>query len=644
MCGILGIVEFKGSRLGEATVLAMRDSMMHRGPDDAGVFLNGNVALAHRRLSIIDLSEAGHQPMSNEDGSLWLVFNGEIYNYVELAAELKQKGHIFRSNTDSEVILHLYEEEGEKSLKKLNGMFSFAIWNQRERELFAARDRLGIKPFYYYLGADRLVFASEIKAIIADGGIPRVADDQGIADYFFCGLSLAGKTMFKNIRQLEPGHFLKLKEGRIQVTKYWDICFNYKSDRQEGELLGELSCLLEDSVRIQCRSDAPLGCHLSGGIDSSIVVAFASRFRKKVKTFTIKFEGNPYYDETPFARSVAAKVGAEYFEETPGAKDFSETLPRLIWYNDGPLMNIGAFSYHTVSKAASQHVKVTLTGHGGDEVFAGYPAQFQATFGSAEMFEAASGNLERMGAWSRLGRLFYLNGFSGILRKVLSRVRRRKAGFEEIWTRLHCNPLPRNNPLLNRSFVKSLDGYSPEYDYVRPLQSAATDDALDRCLYHDIRVYLPGLLHMEDRASMACSIESRVPLLDHRIVEFAATVPARQKIGKGEAKWLLRQVGAPLLPKKVIGRKDKSPFPVPVSEWFSGELAGFLKEVLFSEASRERKVLNHDYLSSKYVDRGDLWSAVNVELWHRLFIDNDFTWMQGAHDRLFVDCIHPINS
>jgi asparagine synthase (glutamine-hydrolysing) len=630
MCGILGIVNFNGDYVNEGLLIRMRDTMKHRGPDDSGVFVDGAVGLAHRRLSVIDLSSAGRQPMTNEDRRLWLVCNGEIYNYLELFADLKKKGHVFRSNSDSEVILHLYEEEGESCVQKLNGMFAFAIWDRKNRVLFAARDRLGIKPLYLYSTSKRLIFSSEVKAILEDESVPRTPNTLALSDYFFCEMALAEKTMFAGINQLEPGRTLTVKDGNVTINKYWDIVYNYNTPRPEQSLMEELSTLLEDAVRIHCRSDASLGCHLSGGMDTSTIVSLASRYRNDLKTFSIKFDGDKYYDETIYAKAVEDHVGAKYIESTPRARDLSKLLPSLIWHMDGPMLSDGGFAYHAASSLASEHVKVSLTGHGGDEVFAGYPAQFHAIFGNTNMFDLYREPPRSMSILRQVLTAFSSYGVYGVLHRMAKRLKPPKASLENIWMALHCNYPTRENPILHPGFVKSLNGYSSEEEYLKPLRSAPTDMPLDQCLYHDIRLYLPGLLHMEDRASMSVSLESRVPILDYRIVELLATVPPEQKIKGGEPKYLLRSVASSWIPDQVLNRRDKAPFPVPTDNWFSGELAPMIWGILLSPACLDRGILNPDALRRKTLNANSLWSAVNLELWFKIFIDRHPSWVRRS--------------
>ena len=624
MCGIVAVMSFDGQPISEEPLKRMRDAMVHRGPDDAGLYLNGSIGLGHRRLSIIDLSPDGHQPMPNEDQTVWLVFNGEIYNYVELRTELLQRGHRFRSRTDSEVIIHLYEELGPRCVDRLNGMFAFAIWDARKRLLFGARDRLGIKPFYYYRDNRRFICASEIKAILEDRTIAPRPDVTALADYRFAGSPLGGRTPFLGISELAPGHLMQVREGRVVVEKYWDVEFQHNSRRSHQETVDELSALLDDAVRVHCRSDAPLGCQLSGGLDSSTVVGLAARHHpNELKTFSIRFR-DARHDESHYARLVAQAMGTHHIDEELGPDSLGGLLAPLTWHHDTPMLpGTGGFAYYAVSRLASQHVKVSLTGHGGDEIFAGYPAQFQAAFGNVQMFNSMPGAPADSSLAKRVWDVFRRQGIRGLLRRASSRIGRKNPTLEDVWVRLHCGFPPEDDPLLHRQLVRQLNGYSPRAEYLKPLSLATTTDPLDRCLYHDMRFYLPALLHQEDRTSMAVSLESRVPLLDHRIVEFLATVPPLEKVPGMVPKGLLREAAGPALPSAVKARRDKFPFPVPVEAWFAGELAPFVHDLVQGPSSLERGFFNPDVLRSGKLGPWELWSAMTIEMWARIFLDRD---------------------
>jgi len=631
MCGILGIVNFDTRNTDRDLVIKMRDTMYHRGPDDAGVYVAESVALAHRRLAIIDLSETGHQPMTNEDNSLFLVCNGEIYNYIELRNDLKRAGHIFRSMSDSEIILHQYEEDGEKCIEKFNGMFAFILWDSRKKKIFAARDRLGIKPLYYYQDNKRVIFASEIKAIIEDPTVPREPNAQAISDYLFAGRALGNKTMFRGVKEVEPGCLVNVDQQsqNVNVKKYWDVEYNYNYLRTDDELGEELYSLLDDAVKIHCRSDAPLGCHLSGGLDSSTIVAFAAKYREKLKTFSIKFSDNVFIDETRYAKAVARHVGGVYCESSPGPMDMVHLLPLIMWHMDTPMATDGGFAYYTVSKLAQESVKVTMTGHGGDEIFAGYPAQFKAAFNKTDMFKIFTDPVKPKDDYQRkLAKFMRLSPLC-LFQKAKNRIIGSKVSFEDMWVRLHCSDTSLYSQNLQSGFQKKIQGYSSKKEYITPLLKAPTDQKLDKCLYHDLRVYLPGLLHQEDRVSMALSIESRVPLLDFRIIELLATVPPEQKVRGMQPKYLLRQCASRLLPKDVCNRKDKIAFPVPGEFWVSEEMKRIKREILLSKESRDRGIFKPAALEDACENSPLTWPFLNIELWFKIFIDKDPDWTKN---------------
>lgn len=614
-------------------MIRMRDTMFHRGPDGEGIFIDEYACLAHRRLAIIDLSASGTQPMTNEDQSLFVVFNGEIFNYIELKQSLLRKGHIFRSDSDTEVILHQYEEDGVDCLEKFNGMFALAIWDRRKKTLFAARDRLGIKPLYYYSSERCLILSSEIKAILEDPSVPRAANMQAVTDYFYAGRALENKTMFSGIYEIEPGWMLWADAGQesFHVRRYWDVRYEYDFSRTDETVKRELGALLDSAVKIHSRSDAPLGNHLSGGLDSSVVVALTSRYRKDLKTFSIKFSDDSSIDETAYAKTVAEHVGAAYYEGRPNAADMADALPFLIWHMDGPMASDGGFAYYTVSQLARQHVKVSMTGHGGDEVFAGYPAQFQAAYGRLDMFGSRLGVSDRVkpSLAKRLARFIKEKDSRDVIRYLDRRFSTRLESLEENWIRLHCGHLPKENVIFGKDFVRSLGGYSPRESYLRPFETVSTDSPLDKCLYHDLRVYLPSLLHLEDRVSMAVSIESRVPLLDYRIVEFLATVPPSQKVKDLNPKYLLREAAASLLPDSIWNRREKFPFPVPPKFWRTDEMRTLTKDLLLDNKSLVRGLFRPKVLRCawEYTDISLLWDLINVEMWFRLFIDRDPVWL-----------------
>jgi asparagine synthase (glutamine-hydrolysing) len=627
MCGIVAVWRRDGSPCRQADVVAMRDALIHRGPDDAGLYIDGAVGLGHRRLSILDLSVAGHQPMSNEDGSVWLVFNGEIYNYVELTSVLRARGHTFSSATDSEVILHLYEDEGPLCLKSLNGMFAFVIWDSRTRTIFAARDRIGIKPLYYHLTDSLFACASEAKGVIAHPEIATAVDYQGLGDYLFAGSPLGHKTLFAGVRQLPPAHMLILSASSVQIKRYWDVAYCYQAGRTTGQIVADLNDLIDDAVRIHCRSDAPVGCHLSGGLDTSLVSSLAARHIGRMDAFTVRFGESAFYDETEYASAVAQDIGAQHHIVTPEARDLMDILGPLTWHQDFPIPGDLGFPYFCVSRLAARSVKVVLTGHGGDEVFGGYPSQFQAAFGTTEMFDLSMfPPPESATLGQRLARLVRRQGLLGVARRLLRRSRPSES-LEAQWIKLHGGCDLACNPLLHPALIRKFGDYSPARDYLQPLVEAPTDQTFDRCLYHDLASYLPHLLMKEDRASMAVSVESRVPLLDYRIIEYMATVPPQDKVFRRVPKAVLREVAAAHLPTRIVRRDDKRPFPVPLREWIANQLSPEIRTLLRSEASLDRGVFNPAVLRDPGLSSGEMLAILGVEVWFRVFIDRDPDWL-----------------
>jgi asparagine synthase (glutamine-hydrolysing) len=630
MSGIVGVVRADGVPVAPSVIVAMRDSLIHRGPDDAGAYVAGPVGLGARRLAIVDLTASGHQPMASDDGHLWIVFNGEIYNHVELTAELRATGHRFVSRSDTEVVLNLYAKYGTECIHRLNGMFAFAIWDARTRTLFAARDRLGIKPFFYHHTDERIVFASEVKALLEAEPRLRRPDHEAVADYLYSGAPLGNKTGFAGVRQLEPGHILTWREGKLEVARYWDIAYRYEDASRESDLLAEVAWLIEDAVRMQSRGEVPVGSHLSGGLDSSAVAGYAARYVRPLKTFSIRFDGGTRYDESPHARAVAAHIGASHLDDLPHPGELAGLLPALIYHMDFGLPAWDAFGYFAVSRLARRHVKASLTGHGGDELFAGYPKHFGATFGSIDMFDLSDRTWREPSALERLRTVLRQEGIAGVGWRLARRLRWRARTFGDRWISAHCALEPARNPLLHPGFVGALGDYSPREGYLRPLDEARTHEALDQALYHDLRVYLPSLLAMEDRISMAVSLESRAPLLDHRLVELIARIPPALKVSGRQPKRLLREAVRSLLPPSVVERRDNRTFPIPVEEWFARDLFGSVRQILLSPQCLDRGVFHPDRLRADPLPPAVAWPLVNVELWHRIFVDRDPYWVERA--------------
>lgn len=631
MCGICGIYHVAREQAVDKHVLMeMARVMRHRGPDDEGFYIDGNIGLGHRRLSIIDLSASAKQPMTNEDDRLWITFNGEIYNYLELRQQLIGKGHQFRSHSDTEVILHLYEDYGAACVEKLNGMFAFVIWDTHSRTLFAARDRLGIKPFYYTFQHNTFVFASEIKSVLQSGVVLPVLNRDGFADYVTFQFCLGEKTLFQQIQKLLPGHTLLLNaDGTLHIHKYWDIDFSIDIHHTEEYFQHHLLRLLEDAVRLRLRADVSVGAHLSGGLDSSTVTCLAALLlNSPIHTFSGGFKEGQEYDETPYARSVAQHAATEYHEIFPTAKDFVEILPRLIYYMDEPAAGPGLFPQYCVSKLASQHVKVVLGGQGGDEIFGGY-----IRYLIAYLEECIRGGIEGtqhdhkyvVSFESVLPNLTQLQGYQPLLRYFWQ---------DELFDapeRRYFRLIDRSNTIREWIMPDALPGqnaYHPYEAYRDLFNEGKLGSLINKMTRFDLKTLLPALLQVEDRTSMAVSLESRVPLLDYRIVELTASMPPTIKYKGGQSKYIFRRVVQHIVPSEISQRKDKMGFPVPLKEWWQkGTVREFVIDILLGKRCQERGLFQQQGLENilhreRQYGR-QIWGALCLELWHRIFIDGD---------------------
>ncbi|MFT3892211.1 MAG: asparagine synthase (glutamine-hydrolyzing) [Anaerolineales bacterium] len=632
MCGICGILHFDSNRSVQPGVLErMAYTIRHRGPDDEGYYTDGPMGLAHKRLSIIDLSAAAHQPMTNEDERLWIIFNGEIYNYQELRQQIIQRGHKLKSNSDTEVILHLYEDEGPKCVTKLNGMFSFVIWDRREQTLFAARDHFGIKPFYYAVHDNTFLFGSEIKALLAyDGLIPEINQD-ALADYLTFQFCLGKKTLFKGIQKLLPGHHLTLKaDGSLSIQRYWGLDFQIDTFHTEEYFKHQLLRLLEDAVRIQLRADVPVGAHLSGGLDSSTVASLAaSLLDSPIHTFTGGFKDDPRYNETHYARMIADTHGTIHHETYPVAQDFVDILPRLIYHMDEPAAGPGLFPQYYVSKLASQNVKVVLGGQGGDEIFGGYSRYLVAYLeecirggiqGTQEddkyvvTFESVLPNLTQLQGYEPMLKYFWADGlFNAPDERYLHLVNRSSD----------------MRPFVNSELFDGCDGYIPAEAYRKLFNEGNLGSYINRMTRFDMLTLLPALLHVEDRTSMAVSLESRVPLLDHRIVELVASMPPKIKYKGGRSKHIFREVVRHIVPQPIYDRKDKMGFPVPLNEWYrTNPVREFVHDTLVSLKNRQHGFLQgadiNALLNSERAFGRNIWGLLSLEIWMETFLDGNY--------------------
>jgi len=629
MCGICGVIS--QTRAVEPDLIkAMIWVLRHRGPDDCGYHSSQGeappyAALGHSRLSIIDL-ESGHQPISNEDGKLWVSYNGEIYNFRELRQDLIRRGHRFATKTDTEVIVHLYEEKGEACVEALRGMFSFALWDERNRTLFAACDRLGQKPFYYAHTDERFIFSSEIKAIIQDKSIPRRVDVEALHHYLTYQYVPHPTTMFEGIRKLPPGHWLRLEDGRLEVRRYWSVPQPEPAVRSFEEWCSQLRELMEECVRLRLVSDVPLGAFLSGGIDSSITVGLMSRMTgEPVRTFAIGF-GDASYDETGYAARAAERFGTVHrtFRVTP---DAVEIIPRLVWHYDEPFGDSSAIPSYYVARQTSEHVKVALTGDAGDECFLGYPRYVATRI--AALADRMPWPL-RLVFCRRLWRHF----------PAPPELKSPRARFKKLVLGLSQEPVERylgwmsafderdKRLLYDDRLTQSSEEVDPS-EFLRSLFRSFSGDSVARAAAVDLSSYLPcDLLTKVDVACMANSLESRSPFLDHRLVEFAATIPTEYKLRGLRTKYALRETFKDILPNE-ISKRRKMGFGVPLARWFREELRDFAREILLSKTASERgyfrvravESLIDGHVTGKEDNAYKLWCLLLLELWHRKFID-----------------------
>lgn len=623
MCGICGVLHIDPQARADAGLVeVMAQSLVHRGPDDAGVYADGPVALGNRRLKVIDLSPKGHQPMASDDGSLWIVYNGEVYNFLEVREALSARGHCFCSKTDTEVVLKAYEEYGEGFLQHLNGMFALAIWDARRRRLLLARDRLGIKPLYYARLRDRLLFASEIKALLRDPALPRELSIRGLTNYFTYGHSVAPDTIFTAVRKLLPGHYAVASGADFREICYWDVDFGAKLPAAPEPVLAErLRAQVERSVRRQMVADVPVGAFLSGGVDSSAVVAFMARASgQPVRTFSVGFGGGRAYNELADAARVARHLGTEHRELSLREDDLLESLETLVHRYDEPFGDAAAFPTYLVARLAREHVTVCLTGEGGDEIFGGYRRYL------AERYLTPLVMLPR---WLRRGTI------PGLV-EALPRLRRLKKivaalGIEDPPQRYGHWLTVFNDEMCGALFTDFYSALAEREDTCRVYRQYYREDwdLIDRLLYMDLKTWLAdGYLEKVDKATMAVSLEARVPLLDHELVEFMAGLPTWHKIRGLETKVLFKRALKGLLPEQTL-QKRKQGFTPPIDPWFRGRLRGFVADILFDDRTRRRPYFNHAYIEQLFaahqnghrVYSDQLWLLLNFELWHRQFLD-----------------------
>jgi asparagine synthase (glutamine-hydrolysing) len=608
----------------------MMDLIAHRGPDGGGLWTSpeSTVGLGHRRLSIIDLSDAAAQPMAGAAGAI-IVHNGEVYNYLELRDALSQTWR-FRSQSDTECILAAYERYGDDCLGQLRGMFAFALWDQAKRRLFCARDRFGIKPFYYAEVGDILYFASEIKALLPF--LPEIqTDPRAFAEYLTFQYTIGERTLFKGVKQLLPGHALIVENGRVQTRRYWDVRYEVDFDHSPVYFTHRLAELLDNSVRLHLRSDVPVGSYLSGGLDSSLIAILAGRINGGVAgAFHGKFTEFPGYDESAYARAAAQTAGTALHDIEITATDFRDHIQKVIYHLDHPIAGPGSFPQYLVSKLASRHVKVVLGGQGGDEIFGGYAryllayfeqcikAAIDGTYKNGNFVVTAESIIPNLGVlreYKPLIREFWRQGlFRGLDDRYFRLVNRATDMADEIvWDGLDMDQV--------------VEDFRTIFNNRNNVQHEAY---FDRMSHFDFKCLLPALLQVEDRMSMAHGLESRVPLLDHPLIEFAATVPADVKFKDGDMKHLLKTAFMEVLPKTIVARRDKMGFPVPLKEWFDGELKTFVTDIFTTEAAKTRPFMRSDKILQSLTKEAPFsrktWGLLSLELWHQIFHDRAAEW------------------
>ena len=631
MCGISGKLYFDSGRPVEREILERMNAVLaHRGPDDAGIYCDGPVGLAHRRLSIIDLSPAGHQPMSNEDGTIWIVFNGEIYNFQSLRPDLVRRGHRFRSNSDTEVIIHLYEEHGAECLRFLRGMFALAIWDGARRQLFLARDRLGKKPLSYQQDGAAFRFASEVKAILQDPDVQNRPNPAGISQYLTYGYVPGSGSAFQGIHKLPPGHYLTCCDGQVKVARYWRLRRDRKAQRSEADWCQEIVTRLEEATRLRMISDVPLGAFLSGGIDSSAIVALMSRIATgPVKTFSIGFE-EPEYDELRYARQVAERFQTDHHEFVV-RPDAAAVLPRLAWHYDEPFADSSAVPTYYVAQMTRAHVTVALNGDAGDESFGGYDRYVANLLAASFDRWPGAGFLRHTIRWG-----LHLLPHGGTRTSLFYRGRRFLDGLTETperrYARWFCQFYgDRKADLCTPEFLAAAGEVDALEVLLASYRESDAPDFGDATLGVDAGLYLPDdLLVKVDIASMAHSLEARSPFLDHEFMEFAATIPFELKVRGRIKKYILKQALAGLLPDQILHR-PKMGFGVPIDHWLRHELREMAHDTLLSTRAVGRGYFRADVIRRMLEDHARrkaswhylLWTLLMLELWHRTYIDGD---------------------
>jgi asparagine synthase (glutamine-hydrolysing) len=631
MCGICGVFHTDRTRRVERESLAgMNQRIAHRGPDDDGFFFDGNVGLAMRRLSIIDV-KTGHQPIANEDESVWIVYNGELYNHQDLRKDLEARGHRYRTKSDTETIVHLYEEYGRDCVKYLRGMFAFAIWDRRQRQLFIARDRLGIKPLYYRFDGQTLLFGSEIKTILAYPGVTPEYNRATLAEYLAFGYLAEPQTMYAGIQKVLPGHVMEIVEsGEPKISQYWDLSVKVDaSERPRSYYVEHYRELLESCVSSHLMSDVPLGVFLSGGLDSSAVAALTTKIRKEpIETFAVGY-GEERFSELPFARQVAQHIGSKHHEVRLSRDEFFQTLPRLIWHEDEPIVWPSSVALYFVARLARERVTVVLTGEGSDETLAGY-TRYPWTLLNAKMdrvYRAVTPGFVRDLIRSGID----AGPLSASLHRKLEHTFLVRDGaswpsfyFDNFYSAFSA--AEQAELLTDEARQVAGDPYAGSMQY----WDASSGDLLHRLLYTDIKTYLVELLMKQDQMSMAASIESRVPFLDHELVEFTASIPAKYDTKGLAGKFILKSAVEDLLPHDIVYRQ-KMGFPTPWAFWLAGPQLAALEQMLLEPRTQDRGHFNGGVVSRLFAehrsgvrDHGNrIWRLLNLELWQRVCLEGE---------------------
>jgi len=617
MCGISGILSLNlNLPIDEQKLIAMNNIQEHRGPDASGVYSKGCIGLAHRRLSIIDLA-GGHQPMTNEDGTVWISYNGEIYNHDAIRKYLRTKGHIFRTRSDTEVILHAYEEFGPECVNHFIGMFSFAVWNEKKKELFAARDRLGIKPFYYALQDGQFIFASEIKAILIHQSVSRIVNTEALNYYLKLRYVPGPLTMFQNIKKLMPGHYILIKNGCMTEHKYWEVDHAKEPNHTDSaeSIQEQMENLLENCIQMRLMSEVPLGVFLSGGIDSSLIAATMARMATgRVKTFCIGPEKANGAGEFAFARMIADRFDTEHHEYPITAQSFYDFIPDFVWHMDEPVSDPASIPLYFLSKYSRPHATVVLSGEGADEVFAGYYI-YKKMLLIEELRKLNSARILLL----KLAKISSGEKYQRYLEMASLPLEERYRGVSKVFTAAELIRLYRNgnNPATDHDSVFS--------KYYKKTES---NSPLNRMLYVDMNTWLPDdLLVKADKMTMASSQELRVPFLDHRLVEYVYSLPPNQKIRGRQTKYLLRKAAEKVIPKEII-KRNKVGFYTPIDKWFQEDFNGIAKAVLLDTSSACSNYFHCSYMESLLddhksgrVNNGEkLWNLLVFEIWHKRFI------------------------